>query len=143
MSIKCKKCGSSKLIKNGLVLGKQRYRCKDCNLNFRVGDKREKYSDKDKMRVIELYLENCGIRSIERITGIYNNLISHWIKKFSIIIKSNINKDLDKIKSKQDIEIMEIDEMVTYIKKNQKMAENISLYGLLSTGKETKLLILK
>jgi transposase-like protein len=143
MSIKCKKCGNSKLIKNGLVLGKQRYRCKECNFNFRIGDKREKYSDKEKMRVIELYLENCGIRSIERITGIYNNLISHWIKRFSSIIKNNINKDLEKIKSKQDIQIMEIDELVTYIKKNQKMAENISLYGLLSTEKETKLLILK
>ena len=96
MSIKCKKCGHSKLIKNGLVLGKQRYRCKECNFNFRIGDKREKYSDKEKMRVIELYLENCGIRSIERITGIYNNLISHWIKKFSSIIKNNINMPFPK-----------------------------------------------
>ena len=143
MSIICKNCGSKKIVKNGFVLDKQRYKCKECRHNFRVGDKRQRYSEKEKLKVIQLYLENSGIRSIERITGIYNNLISHWIKKFSTIIKKNINKDLEKIKTKEDIEILEIDELVTYIKKNQKMGENISLYGLLSTETKTKLLILK
>lgn len=143
MSVKCKQCGNSVFIKNGIVLGKQRYRCKECGYNFRSGDKRERYKDEERMKVIKLYLENCGIRSIERITGIHNSLVSHWIKKFSLVIKNNINKSLDKIKAKQDVEILEIDELVTYIKKNQKTAENISLYGLLSTEKGTKLLILK
>ena len=30
--LKCKRCDSARYIKKGIVAGKQRYRCKDCNL---------------------------------------------------------------------------------------------------------------
>lgn len=39
--MKCKKCGSTEVIKNGVVRGKQRYYCKKCKHNFTVGDGRE------------------------------------------------------------------------------------------------------
>ena len=132
MTINCKFCNSARVVKNGFVLGKQRYKCRGCGRSFREGDDREKYTDNERLKVIKLYLENCGIRTIERLTGFYNNLISHWIKRFSNIIRDKLNKDLDNIK-KEDIRVLEIDEMVTYIKKNRKMGESIYLYGLLST----------
>ena len=34
MELCCKRCGSAKQVKNGLMRGKQRYLCKDCGLNF-------------------------------------------------------------------------------------------------------------
>src|SRR3954453_13206068 len=34
MGLRCKRCGSEKHVKNGLMRGKQRYLCKDCGLNF-------------------------------------------------------------------------------------------------------------
>ena len=38
---KCKRCGSDKTVKNGMVRGKQRYLCKQCGCHFVEGDKRE------------------------------------------------------------------------------------------------------
>ena len=38
--LSCKRCQSQKFIKSGIVAGKQRYRCKHCNLYFRDGDAR-------------------------------------------------------------------------------------------------------
>src|SRR3954451_19720210 len=34
MGLCCKRCGSEEHVKNGLMRNKQRYRCKDCGLNF-------------------------------------------------------------------------------------------------------------
>src|SRR3954453_5990295 len=34
MGLHCKRCGSERQVKNGLMRGKQRYLCKDCGLNF-------------------------------------------------------------------------------------------------------------
>src|SRR5436853_198590 len=34
MELCCKRCGSAKQVKNGLMRGKQRYLCKDCGLSF-------------------------------------------------------------------------------------------------------------
>lgn len=39
-TIKCKICGSEHITKNGKVREKQRYICKECGMNFIVGDER-------------------------------------------------------------------------------------------------------
>lgn len=36
----CKNCKSEKVVRNGIVRGKQRYRCKECGYNFVEGDGR-------------------------------------------------------------------------------------------------------
>ena len=38
----CKRCGSEKAVKNGMVRGKQRYLCKQCGYHFVELDQREK-----------------------------------------------------------------------------------------------------
>ena len=35
----CKRCEGQQFIKKGIVAGKPRYKCKECNLHFREGDK--------------------------------------------------------------------------------------------------------
>ncbi|ETO91178.1 MAG: hypothetical protein P857_666 [Candidatus Xenolissoclinum pacificiensis L6] len=83
MKENCKRYGSKKSIKNVLARDKQRYKCKVCKYYYIEGDARTKYSGSDRLKVIKLYLENCGIRTIERFTGIHNILISIWIEKTS------------------------------------------------------------
>ena len=143
MSSKCKRCGSQTRIKNGIVQTRQRYKCKDCAYNYIDGDKRQKYTIKDKLKVIKLYLENNGIRTIERLTGIYNSQISKWILSFTKEIKDKLLKVQNNIHSAKDISVLEIDELCTYIKKSQRMEENLLLYGLLLIEDQVKLLILK
>ncbi len=143
MSISCKFCGANNSVKNGFVHGTQRYKCKECAINFVEGDKRQKYSTADHLKVIKLYLENCGIRTIERLTGVRNSQISKWIEDIAAHVKSEMTKAQNSVNSIKDIAILEIDELCTYIKKDQKMGENLPSYGLLLIEGQIKLLILK
>jgi transposase len=143
MSIKCKFCSSSDCVKNGFVHGAQRYRCKGCMVNFVDGDKRQKYTTADRLKVVKLYLENCGIRTIERLTGVRNSQISKWIEGIAMQVRSEMLKAQNSINSIKDIAILEIDELCTYIKKDQKMEENLPSYGLLLIEGRIKLLILR
>ena len=65
----------------------------------------------DKLKVIKLYLENCGIRTIERLTGINNRLISLWIIGAADEIKREFEHRCQNMKSIKDIAIIEVDEL--------------------------------
>lgn len=148
MSIKCKSCFGSNCVKSGFVHGRQRYKCKDCGTNFRDGDLRKKYSIDFKLKVVKWSLEGAGIRSISRMENVSAPLILKWIKSFSKIIKEKVVQVSD---GKDKVEVMEIDELVTWIKKNQKeikkqeklSKENMFSFGLLQIGQSSKLLILR
>ncbi len=132
----CKHCNGTKSTLSGIVLGKQRYKCKDCGRTFREGDKRIVYSSEKRMRVIKCYLEGVGIRSIERLENVANPLIIHWIRSFSRKLQEKLRNQKIDVKN---IEILELDELFTYCQK--KLPK--SMYGLLLIGTETKLLISK
>lgn len=135
----CKGCGSDKLIKNGRnKLGTQRYKCKECGGTFIVGDARLKHGLEKRLKVIKMYLEGVGIRSIERLEGVSNPLIIYWIRHFAELIRKEIRRRPipDNLK---DIAIVEIDELFTYYKKRP----NEHMYGLLLTETATRLLISK
>lgn len=132
----CKNCGSGNLVKNGIVKEKQRYLCKACGCTFRVGDDREKYSLSQKIKVVKLYTEGMGLRSIERIENISASLLIHWIRGFSKLIREKLCTTPIPEESK-DIEILEIDELFTYYQKKAKEP----MCGLLWTETGIKLLI--
>ena len=136
--INCKHCHSTNNVKNGMVQGKQRYLCKDCNRTFREGDLRENYTEDQRMRAIKWYLEGAGIRSIERMEKVPASLVVHWIRKASDSIRKQLSSAEIPADAK-DIQILELDELFTYCKKKQKR----STYGLLLIGSEVSLLTLK
>ena len=134
----CKYCNSSKLVKNGVIQGKQRYKCKNCSRQNRDGDERVKYGFDKKIKVVRSYLEGVGIRSIERLENVSNPLIIKWIRSFAKTLKHQLqNQEIkDDIKN---ITILEVDELFSYCQK--KLPK--STYGLLLIGTEMKLLISK
>ena len=135
----CKCCGNEKLVKNGKnKLGIQRYKCKECGGTFIEGDARLKHGLEKRLKVMKMYLEGVGIRSIERLEGVSNPLIIYWIRHFAELIRKEIKRRPIPDKP-QDIAIIEIDELFTYYKKRP----SEHMYGLLLTEKETKLLISK
>ena len=117
----CKHCGSDKLVKNGFVSGKQRYKCKDCSGAFIEGDARLKYGLEKRLKVINMCLEGIGIRSIERLEGVSNPLIIYWIRHLSELLRKEIKRRAMPDKPK-DITIVEVDELFTYYKKKAKQA---------------------
>lgn len=134
--IYCKHCGGEDYVKDGLVKNKQRYLCRACNKTFRVGDERERYSLDKRIKVVKLYTEGVGLRSIERIEDIPSSLLVHWIRSFSKMIREKlcttyIPEDV------KEIAILEVDELFTYYQKKHKEP----MYGLLWTATGIKLLI--
>ena len=76
--------------------------------------------------------------ALERLTGVPNPLIIKWIRNYAkilgeLIAKATVSKKLE------NVEILEMDELFTYCKKNN----TESMFGLLLTETETKFLILK
>jgi transposase-like protein len=133
----CKGCGSKELVKNGKdTKGTQKYKCKSCGGTFRDGDKRIKHGLDKRIKVIKMYLEGVGIRSIERLEGVSNPLIIYWIRHFSDIVRKEIKLQTvpDKV---EDIEILEVDELFSFYKKSK--IEFTS--GLLLTETGIKLLM--
>ena len=97
MSLTCKSCGTSKYLKNGFLDSVQRYKCMECRVNFVSGDKRQKYTIIDRLKVITLYLENCGIRTIEHLTGIRNSQISKWIEDTAGVVRGELIKSQNSV----------------------------------------------
>jgi transposase len=101
----CPKCKSKKFCKDGIVKQKQRYKCKDCNFRFTV----EVIGKPSKLKreALILYLEGLGFRSIGRVLDVSNVTVLNWIRSFG--------EKIDEIRNAQDIEVVEIDEMHTYV----------------------------
>ena len=149
MEIKCKKCNSEAKVKNGFMKDKQRYKCKECGHNYTEGDGRTAYNNIIKQYVIRMYLNNCGIRRIAHIMEIPLTTTFSWIENAGKIVDEIVKSKRDE-EENSDIEILEMDELFTFIKKNRektKKQENLAAhtpeYGLLSIGIDLKILRLK
>ncbi|OLT60078.1 hypothetical protein [Moorena bouillonii] len=59
-----------------------------------------------------MYLNGMGFRAIERVTGVHHTTIIGWVKKVSLRLK-------DVCFTEEIPEIPEIDELQTFVKKNQ------------------------
>jgi transposase-like protein len=125
----CKKCRSTKLVKNGKQDGVQRYKCMDCGSVFRGKDRQ--YSAEFKMEAIMMYINSMGIRAIARVKKVHNSVISVWIKQIGKVAKDVFSEKIKEIEPK-DISIMEVDELFTYVKK--KRIKRIYLLLLTETG---------
>ena len=118
----CPKCNSEKCVKDGVIQGKQRYRCKSCNFRHTV-----QYRGKSpdiKRQALELYLEGLGFRSIGRFLKCSHVAVYNWIKSFGESVKE--------LRSGSALKVVEIDEMHTYVVSKKTTAG----YGLLLIGME-------
>jgi transposase-like protein len=130
MGMNCKRCGSIDVCKSGLVKGKQRYLCKTCRMNFTDGDGREKHPQRVIRTAIELHIEGNGFRRISMLlkkilnVNVCYQLVIHWIK--SAAKKIDLTRP-GAGEQKNEVPIIELDELFNYIKKEKIKSE----YGLL------------
>lgn len=108
MKMKCKKCNSEKITKNGKSRnGEQRYKCKICLNSFQINFRYQSYTISDK-QIIILTKEGCGIRSTSRILEIHPTTVLRRILK----IANKIKRPYPILKGKT----YQVDEMFTYVK---------------------------
>lgn len=79
--MKCPKCGSTQVSKNGHHHSKQNYICKQCGRQFVKFYNSRGYSDDVKDICLRMYRNGMGFRAIERATGISHNTIINWVRQ--------------------------------------------------------------
>ena len=106
----CKNCQSPNVIKRGITRGKQRFKCKECNYHFVVGDARtnEKIAAKKAMCVILYSLGKGSFRMLAKIFNTSPSLTYRWI------VEAGCKLPDQEIPG--DITQMEFDEMWHFIK---------------------------
>ena len=83
----CKHCGSDIMVKDGMVAGKQRWKCTKCKKTTREGDKRRKYDIWKIILAVKLYSKGKSIEKISSLLGISRPLIRYWLKNYETIMK--------------------------------------------------------
>ena len=103
----CPRCGSLNHRKDGVVGGRQRHYCKDCQYRYTVEKKSDVKSAQTRRMALEMYLEGLGFRAIGRILKISYATVYYWVKQWGENV-SLPQKD-------ECVNIVELDEMHTYV----------------------------
>ena len=109
--MKCRKCTSEALVKNGFMAGSQRYKCKNCSFQFTRETPHGK-PIKDKILALILYLSGMSMNMTAKIIGVSVQTIMRWIRLF-------YDKFADGTQHDANIEEIEVDEMLSYIGKKK------------------------
>jgi transposase-like protein len=116
----CPKCKRSHHVKDGIVRGKQRYKCKGCHYRYTVERKSDVKTPETRRLALEMYLEGLGFRSIGRILKISYGTVYLWVKEWS----TNVSFP----RRKTPMEIVELEKMLTYIESKKTSTPH---YGLM------------
>uniref|UniRef100_A0A1D9GAK3 Transposase n=1 Tax=Moorena producens (strain JHB) TaxID=1454205 RepID=A0A1D9GAK3_MOOP1 len=112
--MKCPRCQSCQIRKNGHRRGKQNYQCFDCGRQFVETYSTQGDPSNIKEYCLKMYVNGSGFRAIERITGVNHNTVIRWVKKVAIPIP-------DAPKVLEIPEITEIDELQTFVGKKKQI----------------------
>src|SRR3954467_5575778 len=82
MGLQCKRCGSEEQVRNGLMRGKQRYRCKGCGLNFADTPPRGKPLAL-KAAAVLLYVSGLSMNRTAQPLGVSIPTIQAWLEPFA------------------------------------------------------------
>ena len=108
----CSRCGSVNYCKDGFVKSRQRYQCKDCHYRYTVERKSDVKTEDIQRRALEMYLEGLGFRAIGRLLKISYGTVYCWVKEWGAKVSLP--------KKTEATEVIELDEMHTYIGQKQK-----------------------
>jgi len=114
----CKKCGGH-LWKDGVRAGNQKYQCKSCGKNST--DFVPRFSEEQKQKAIQMYLNNCGVRKTALFVGCSPGTILNWIRKSSANLPEQKSANLDGDIVEMDEIWAQSDKRVAHVKKNDRI----------------------
>ena len=109
MGLRCKGCGGEEHVKNGLMRGKQRYRCKACGLNFTDTPARGMPLAL-KATAVLLYVSGLSMNRTAKLVGVSTPTIQAWIEQFAKVYAQKPAPGGRAV-------VIELDEMWHYVKK--------------------------
>jgi transposase-like protein len=132
--LQCKKCWWTAFHKAWFIRWNQRYKCKNCGC-LNTETQQRSAPMKVKLQALQLYTLWLWLRGIWKFLWYSNVAILKWIKSFwKLAEKIHEENKLNP----ETYEYIELDELYTYVKKNDAHFE----YGLLCLKDRTNLLIL-
>ena len=111
MGLRCKACGSGEHVQNGLMRGKQRYRCKACGLNFTDTPLPGKPLAM-KVTAVLLYVSGLSMNRTAKLLGVSTPTIQAWIEQFAKVYAQKPAPEGRAV-------VIELDEMWHYLKKSR------------------------
>lgn len=136
MKPSCSHCGSSRYQKNGSSKGIQRYICKECGRYFTNTSR--KFTQDTREEALRMYLNNVGIRKIALFLGASPAGVLKWLRKASQDLSQRLKRAASQVEE-QLPDVIEMDEIYTYVQKNAKGQSS----GLLILDNKVALLRLK
>src|ERR671911_2210016 len=110
MGLRCKRCGGEEHVKNGLMRGKQRYRCKACGLNFTDTPPRGMPLAM-KVTAVLLYLSGLSMNRTAKLLGVSTPSVMAWIEQFAAAFAQKPGPEGRAV-------VVELDEMWHFLKKS-------------------------
>lgn len=107
MVTECPGCGSRDRNRDGMIRGRQRWRCKGCDKRYSVARKSNERPPETRRMALELYLEGMGFRGIGRALKVSYVTVFGWIREYG--------QKAGELKSDDAIEVVELDELHTYV----------------------------
>ncbi len=105
--LNCPRWSSAARVKSGILIDRQRYKCKECQYLYTVSHKSDTSTSAQRRLAVTLYLEGLGFRSIGRILGFSHVAIYQWIHA--------LGKEVAQIK-RPSAQIVELDELHSSVK---------------------------
>ena len=110
MGLRCKRCGGEEHVKNGLMRGKQRYRCKACGLNFTDTPPRG-MPLRIKVTAVLLHLSGLSMNRTAKLLGVSTPSLMAWIEQFAKVFAQKPEPEGRAV-------VVELDEMGHFRKKS-------------------------
>jgi transposase-like protein len=79
--MKCPRCESDQISKNGCQGRKQNYICQECNFQFVESGLGRGYSSETRKHCLNLHVNGLGFQAIQRITGVDATTVTRWVKQ--------------------------------------------------------------
>ena len=108
MGLRCKRCGSERQVKNGLMRGQQRYLCKECGLTFTDTPVRGKPLAL-KAAAVLLYVSGLSMNRTAKLLGVSTPTIQAWLEQFAAAYAQKPEPEGRAV-------VIELDEMWHYLK---------------------------
>ena len=129
MGLRCKRCGGGEQVKNGLMRGKQRYRCKACGLNFTATPPRG-MPLRLKVEAVLLYVSGLSMNRTAKLLGVSTPTVMAWIERFAEVYAQKPEPEGRAV-------VVELDEMWHYLKKSPASSGSGRLGIVLRDGSST------
>jgi transposase len=129
MGLRCKRCGGGEHVKNGLMRGKQRYRCKACGLNFTDTPPRG-LPLRVKVTAVLLYLSGLSMNRTAKLLGVSTPSVMTWIEQFAKAYAQKPEPEGHAV-------VVELDEMWHFLKKSGTSSGSGRLGIALQAGSST------